>query len=139
VKTWWTYEAPRAWFETLRGVLAPGVARSARAGQKIVPLEGPEAIPRIHALLDAVWSGHVGYASLSHEEFIEAFAGALAIMSKRTLGTVADASGRDLGAQPRGTRTQRWHCDDRLAATVVAMPTDQRHGLHNIHRHQIIR
>lgn len=97
VKTWWTYEAPRPWFESLRQVLAPGVERAVRAGQRIVPLEGAAALPRIHALLDAVWAGHVGYASLSHEEFVEAFAGALALMSNRTLGTVADSKGEDLG------------------------------------------
>jgi hypothetical protein len=93
---WWSYEAPRSWFETLKSLLEPAVVRAARTGHKIVPLEGPDAIPRIHSLLDAVWAGHVGYFSLSREEFVEAFAGALALMSRRTLGTVADASGRDV-------------------------------------------
>jgi hypothetical protein len=97
VAKWWTYEAPRPWIEELRALLAPGVLRAKRTGHEIVPLEGPEAVPRIHALLDSVWKGHVGYASLDREEFVEVFAGVLALMSKRTLGTVADASGHDLG------------------------------------------
>ncbi len=96
-KTWWTYEASRPWFDKLRRLLHPGVIRAARTGHRIVPLEGAEAIPRIHALLDAVWAGHLGYAPLSRDEFTAAFQGPLALMTRRWLGVVTDASGRDLG------------------------------------------
>lgn len=96
VATWQTYEAPRAWLESLRGILAPGVVRALEAGQKIELLEGADAIARLHPLLDAVWAGHVGYASLDRAEFVEVFGGALALMSKRHVGVLVDA-GKDVG------------------------------------------
>jgi hypothetical protein len=97
VATWWTYEASRAWIESLRGLLEPGVVRALKKGQRIELFEGEAAIPRIHTLLDEVWAGHVGYASLDREEFVEVFSGALSLMSKRTLGAAVDPAGRDLG------------------------------------------
>lgn len=97
IASWSSYEAPRAWFASLRSLIEAGVARAARTGHRIDPLEGVGSMPRIHALLDAVWSGHVGYASLSAEEFAAAFAGPLALMSRRTLGVTVDGKGRDVG------------------------------------------
>ncbi len=97
IASWWTYEASRAWIESLRGLLAPGVVRALKRGQKVDPLEGEAAIPRIHSLLDAVWQGHLGYASLDRDEFVEVFSGVLSLMSRRTLGTVVDPVGQDLG------------------------------------------
>ena len=52
----------------------PGRIEEMRTGQ------AQETIARVHRLLDRCWTGHVGYASLAIEEFVEVFGGALAIM-----------------------------------------------------------
>ena len=44
--------------------------------------QAPDTVARVHRLLDRVWAGHVGYASLDIEEFAEVFVGALAIMGR---------------------------------------------------------
>ena len=42
--------------------------------------QSPETLVRLHRLLDRCWEGHVGYGSLDLDEFVEVFAGPLAIM-----------------------------------------------------------
>ena len=55
------------------------------------PSKPAETMGRVHALLDGVWSDHLGYASISLEELAEVFGGALALMTERNIGVfVAD-------------------------------------------------
>ncbi|MGB2716275.1 MAG: hypothetical protein WBC51_18980 [Vicinamibacterales bacterium] len=54
----------------------------------------PAVLQRLYALLDAMWTGHVGYTSLDFGEFVEVFAPALLLM---TDGDVHIATDRDTG------------------------------------------
>ncbi len=101
IHRWSTYEATlpqlkKGLFEEL------GMERAMkRVGKRFeisAPLMGDRAttLPRLHALLDAFWEGHVGYAPLSLEEFGEAFGGALAVMPDWCLGiSVESATKKD--------------------------------------------
>jgi hypothetical protein len=42
--------------------------------------QSQETMVRVHRVLDRCWAGHVGYASLDLDEFVEVFGGALSIM-----------------------------------------------------------
>jgi GNAT superfamily N-acetyltransferase len=60
--------------------------------------DAPGVLRRLHALLDAMWTGHVGYTSLDFVEFVEIFAPALSLMTSGDLHIAIDrASGRDVG------------------------------------------
>jgi hypothetical protein len=61
------------------------------------PAAGGATLARLHRLLDGLWAGHVGYASISLEEFAEVFGGVLALMSREQIGMLVDARGRDAG------------------------------------------
>ena len=52
----------------------PGQLEELQTGQS------QDTIVRVHQLLDRCWGGHVGYAPLDLDEFVEVFGGALAIM-----------------------------------------------------------
>ncbi len=58
--------------------------------------QSSETLGRVHRLLDRCWAGHVGYASLDFDEFVEVFAGALAIMGPGHVVTLAH-DGQDGG------------------------------------------
>jgi hypothetical protein len=56
-----------------------------------------EGLRRIHGVLDRVWAGHVGFAHIDLDEFVEVFGPALALMRKGEFGVVHDGQGHDLG------------------------------------------
>lgn len=98
---WVTYEATvpelkRRLLEELG--MERAMKRVERRFEVSTPLMGDRAstLPRLHALLDAFWAGHVGYAPLSLEEFAEVFGGALAVMPDWCMGiSVESATKRD--------------------------------------------
>jgi hypothetical protein len=70
------------------------------SGERIDLLEPSDAqgtLARIHPLLDGVWKGHVGYASIGQEELAEVFGGVLSLMTSRHIGVLVDGSGQDTG------------------------------------------
>ena len=96
---WSSFDLARGQNERLLGMLRRSSAR-ARDDFRVEPLDPGDAggvSSRLHALLDGLWSGHVGYASLDLDEFAETFAPALGIMTAGQLGVVVDAGGRDVG------------------------------------------
>jgi hypothetical protein len=55
-------------------------------------------LQRVFTLLDAMWTGHVGYTSLDFAEFVEVFAPALSLMTRGDMHIAVDlASRRDVG------------------------------------------
>ncbi|MEK7865963.1 MAG: hypothetical protein AAB434_04725 [Planctomycetota bacterium] len=98
---WSTYEES---FPALReGLDRLGLLRAlerlSRRYERVLPgtRDIPRALARLHPLLDAFWTGHVGYASLDAADFAEAFGGALSAMYDWCLGMAVDrASGRDV-------------------------------------------
>ena len=58
----------------------------------------PAVLQRLYGLLDAMWTGHVGYTSLDFGEFVEIFAPALLLMTDGDVHIAIDReSGRDVG------------------------------------------
>lgn len=98
---WHSYELPRQVFELARDRFAPLRDKAERAsGYRVVVVDPAEPAPllqRVYVLLDKVWAGHVGYASLSFEEFVEAFGGVLSLMTIDDIGFVIDENGADKG------------------------------------------
>ena len=65
---------------------------------RLEPSDAAAALVRIHAFLDAMWAGHVGYTSLDFGEFAELFAPGLALMTVGDIHVAIDrATGRDAG------------------------------------------
>jgi hypothetical protein len=56
--------------------------------EELDPKRAMETIERIYRLLDGVWAGHTGYASLDLDEFTEVFAGALTLMTPRNISVL---------------------------------------------------
>lgn len=104
VHTWNAFDLPasavRAGLLEVAG--AAPVIRWLRRHYAFEPLDPRDpvgSLARLHAILDRLWHGHVGYASLGIEEFSEVFAGPLSIMGSRHVGVVANLSTRmDVGA-----------------------------------------
>lgn len=95
---WGSYELPVPDVIELLARLQPLVRRGLERYTRFIFERGdPDILPRLHRILDAVWRGHVGYAPLDLEEFVEAYAGLIALDPCPYLGTVHDAAGTDLG------------------------------------------
>jgi hypothetical protein len=56
--------------------------------EELDPKQPAETIGRVYRLLDGLWAGHVGYASLDPEEFTEVFAGALMLMTPHNISVL---------------------------------------------------
>jgi hypothetical protein len=98
IHTWFSIDASR------------NQLREALAGQAMLRIRNPTTqrftlervdladraavLQRLYALLDAMWTGHVGYTSLDFNEFVELFAPALLLMR---VGDVLIARDRDTG------------------------------------------
>lgn len=102
VHGWRSFDWERAQLEQFLGFVERGATRARR--QKRFHVENPDRanapalFARLHALLDATWSGHLGYASLDVAELAEGFAGLLALMSPPSLVLLVDAqTGADVG------------------------------------------
>ena len=67
----------------------------------VVPAERidpPEVLQRLYPLLNPMWTGHVGYAPVSFEEFADAFGPALSLMHPHNLSWLSNReTGGDLG------------------------------------------
>lgn len=99
------------------------------------PLD-PATVARLHALLDRVWAGHVGYAPLGPDELLETFGGLLALVApERSLALLRDGD-RDVGlgflypdhvdaVRALDGDASRW-------AAVVAAPRPRRAVIHTI-------
>jgi hypothetical protein len=59
--------------------------------------QSQDTILRVHRLLDRCWEGHVGYSSLDLDEFVEVFAGLLAIMGPGHVSAFVQDEGGDAG------------------------------------------
>jgi hypothetical protein len=57
-----------------------------------------ETMARVHALLDACWTGHIGYAPLGMDEFAEVFQGPLSVMREGNLSVLTGDEG-DVGLE----------------------------------------
>jgi hypothetical protein len=64
--------------------------------QNIAPDRLQEIISRIQPLLNGCWAGHVGYATLDPEEFVEVIRGGLSIMQPGNISTFVQ-NGQDKG------------------------------------------
>jgi hypothetical protein len=94
---WFSYELERARLADLQRRFARVVdGRPMPGSYTALAPRDPSPLPRLHALLDDFWNGHVGYASLSLAEFGEAFDGALAVMTHRNIILYLEGE-RDLG------------------------------------------
>jgi hypothetical protein len=100
--TWYSTEASSDHF---RHVLADRpmlkIREATRRQFDLVPCDPSDAetvLRRLYALLDAMWTGHVGYTSIDFAEFVELFAPALSLMAIGNIYVAVDrVSGRDVG------------------------------------------
>lgn len=96
---WTTYELPRAALPPLQATLAALARR--RAGGLAVEFvdarDGAAALSRFHALLDAVWAGHPGWAPFPLEELAATFGALLPLLPARHLAILRDEHARDVG------------------------------------------
>jgi GNAT superfamily N-acetyltransferase len=66
--------------------------------ERVNPSDAATVLRRLHALLDAMWTGHIGYTSLDFPEFVEIFAPALSLMTPGDVHIAVDrTSRRDVG------------------------------------------
>ncbi len=95
-KHWHSYELSASMIQTLVKRLARAVKRAADR-HTIVPFEmkAPD-LPRLHGILDRVWTGHPGYAPMQPDEFLETYGGLVAITVAPYLGVVENAAGADI-------------------------------------------
>lgn len=99
---WDSYDIPAA--QLCTGLLEDmHVERKAARARRRFRLSFPSStdavvtLARLHRLLDAIWGGHVGYASLDPGEFAAAFGGMLAILPVGYLGVLEYLQGGDAG------------------------------------------
>jgi len=100
--TWYTIDAPS---ERLRQALATQAMLRVKDEtsrryevERVDTSDAATVLKRVHALLDAMWTGHVGYTSLDLAEFVELFAPALSLMTAGDLHIAVDrVSGHDVG------------------------------------------
>ena len=100
--TWRSFDWQLPQIERLLDAISGGEERVRKRGDyRVETMDGADrgaVLGRLHTLLDAAWSGHLGYAALDSAELVEGFAGLLAVMSPRSLGVLVDAhSGADAG------------------------------------------
>jgi hypothetical protein len=68
------------------------------AVERVDLADHPAVLQRLYALLDAMWTGHVGYTSLDFGEFVEVFAPALSLMTDGDMHIAIDRdTGGDVG------------------------------------------
>ncbi|MHC4392423.1 MAG: hypothetical protein ACYS22_14075 [Planctomycetota bacterium] len=98
---WHSYDLPNQTLGALHQLLAAAAASVHEAGRFRIDLHDagmPAAtIPRLHAFLDELWTGHTGYAALEVEEFAEVFSPLIALVTDRHLGFLVDQAGHDAG------------------------------------------
>jgi hypothetical protein len=98
VHAWRTFELDDAEVRRFGKIAARASAALPRTALlELLDPRRPEVLPRLHALLDRVWKGHVGYAPIDREELAEVIGGALVLMTGRHFGIVHDGRGTDLG------------------------------------------
>jgi hypothetical protein len=99
VHRWFTFELDRAGIrhllEVMRKVGAPAEGYRVELPDPRQP--GP-LLARLLPLLDGVWAGHAGYASIELPELAEVLGGLLSLMDPGHLGIVVDPDGADAGA-----------------------------------------
>lgn len=78
--------------EQLAAQRAPGIW-----GEFLDPSRMEETLARLHPLLDEFWRGHLGYHSITREEFAELFRGPLSLMTNRIIGVILNGAGEDVG------------------------------------------
>jgi hypothetical protein len=102
IHTWFSIDVSR---DQLRDALAGQAMLRVRnpthqrfAMERVTLADHPAVLQRLYALLDALWTGHVGYTSLDVEEFVEIFAPALSLMTDGDVHVARDRdTGRDVG------------------------------------------
>lgn len=99
---WDSYDIPVA--QLCTGLLEDmHVERKAARARRRFRLSFPSSadagvtLARLHRLLDAIWSGHVGYSSLDFGEFAAVFGGMLTIFPEGYLGVLEYLQGGDAG------------------------------------------
>jgi GNAT superfamily N-acetyltransferase len=101
IHSWYGYDWTPAELGLLLERVGPIAARAEQDGRyriERVDPRRPGLFPRLHALLDSVWHGHVGYAPLDLEEMVEGFTPLMAMMDDDCLAVgVEAATGRDVG------------------------------------------
>lgn len=104
VHRWYSYEFDRAEVVTLQRRVETAVRLSNRVAdlpfsgriELLAPRDTSSTLLRLHALLDGLWQGHVGYSSLDIEEFSEVFAGVLPLLGPRHVGALVEDE-KDVG------------------------------------------
>ena len=102
IHTWFSIDASR---DQLREALAGQAMLRVRNRttqrftlERVDLADRPAVLQRLYALLDALWTGHVGYTSLDFNEFVEVFAPALLLMTSGDVHVARDRdTGRDVG------------------------------------------
>ena len=81
IARWYGYELTPDMAAARLAQLDRALARRPPDGriQELQTGQSPETVLRIHRLLDRCWAGHLGYSSLDLDEFVEVFAGGLAV------------------------------------------------------------
>jgi hypothetical protein len=95
---WHTFDLPK---EAVRP-LGDGVSRLAERAHAfqidlLDPRDSGPTLRRLHGLLDGVWTGHVGYASIDIAEFAEVFGPVLALVKRGHIGMLVDKAKGDAG------------------------------------------
>jgi hypothetical protein len=95
VNRWWSYDLDRGQAADLHRRFEKLLARRPAPAVLDVldPGQSSNTLARVHRLLDGIWAGHVGYASLDVDEFAEVFAGVLSLMALRDIAVLADGGG----------------------------------------------
>jgi GNAT superfamily N-acetyltransferase len=94
---WHSYELDPQLVRGLASRFERAVARALRTRtRELFDLSDPDLFPRLHRILDRVWSGHPGYAHLDLDEFVETYGGIVAVNPPEYLGVVKDEAGADV-------------------------------------------
>jgi hypothetical protein len=90
VSRWSSYDLERERAAALQQRFEAVLARRPApvAIEELAPAQPQETMVRVHRLLDGVWAGHTGYASLGLDEFAEVFAGALTLMTPHNISVL---------------------------------------------------
>ncbi len=101
IVTWRSYEFDRAVAGSLLPVFAAGERRCLGRGKyRPEPLaaagDAATVLARLHALITSVWAGHPGFTAFDRDEFVETYAGVLAILPPGYVGVASEVGFGDV-------------------------------------------
>lgn len=99
IHTWRSFEPDAAAVARMEAEASAAVRADARRFRVDLPdpRDPARLLARVHALLDRVWAGHLGYVPFGMAELVEVFGPLLPLLPPGHVGVVVDARGEDVG------------------------------------------